>query len=282
MEREKIIYYYPMWEQEGEQKRPLAAKRSWFQEAALDACDAGGVIGCAVPPFYYRKRAWKPQVLSETMEKVLQRAEGMADTWVHPQIAALLTAECAGRFLPRKETVQMVSAQIIRQYAASVIGACGEVTLLLGAPEDTDLQMKMTGELLKPYLPKINRLLIFYEEIAETDIWMELGSHLDEYYYEYGLVPQLEPYLVSYIEETAEQPQQHSIFRCGKPRCGGMILDYGGQFRYPKILPESKTVYVDITSEAEKERQLGRKTPRIPYMSPLKYLDTVVKNSYDR
>ena len=61
-----------------------------------------------------------------------------------------------------------------------------------------------------------------------------------------------------------------------------MILDYCGQFRYPKILPDSKAVYIDVMSEGEKERLLGRKTPRIPYISPLKYLDTMVKNSYDR
>lgn len=256
------------------------------------------VVGCAVPPCYYRNRAWKPQILSEVMERVPRRVEGMTDTWLHPQVAALLTEEFERRFAARRETVQMVAAQLVRQYATRVIGTCGEVVVLLGGPADTDLQMEMTRELLLPYLSKINRLLIFYEEVAETDIWMELGSHLDEYYYEYGLVPQLEPYVVSYaagateaVEEQREsraqneaggQPrEQHSVLRCGKPRCGGMILDYSRQFRYPKILPESKVVYIDLMSEAEKERQLRRKTPWIPYISPLKYLDTIVKSGYD-
>lgn len=330
MEREKIIYYYPMREQREGRKHQFAAKRRWFQEAALEARRldgvygdgaAGGgrgsegmrgnmrssvvqapefeVIGCAVPPYYYRNRAWKPQILSEAMERVPRRVEGMTDTWIHPQIATLLTEEYEGRFAMRRETVQMVTAQLVRQYAARVIGTCGEVVVLLGEPADTDLQMEMTRELLQPYLPKINRLLIFYEEIAETDIWMELGSHLDEYYYEYGLVPQLEPYIVSYgagatdtgaeqrqvggtQSEAVGQPQeQHSTLKCGKPRCGGMILDYSRQFRYPKIMPESRAVYIDVVSKAEKERLLGRKNPWIPYISPLKYLDTIVKSGYD-
>lgn len=329
MEREKIIYYYPMNVKRG---RAPAAKRRWFREAELDAqcvdevsgdSEAGGgrciagmrgnagavaakppefqVIGCAVPPFYYRNKAWKPQVLAELMERVPRRVEGMTDTWLHPQIAMMLTGEYAGRFAARRETVQMVTAQIIRQYAAQTICACGEAVVLLGEPADTDLQMRMTGEFLQPYLPRINRLLIFYEEIAETDIWMALGSHLDEYYYEYGLVPQLEPYVASYSMGMAgsctgapcmadmraqgdEQPElqgRHRVLKCGKARCGGMILDYCGQFRYPKLLSESRAVYIDVVSGADKERLLGRKTPWIPYISPLKYLDTIVKSGYD-
>lgn len=299
MESEKIIYYYPMQEQREQQNNPFEVIRRRFREEKLTLQYYGDVVGCAVPPFYYRKRPWKPQMLSEAMENALRCVEGMTDTWLHPQIAMLLTEEYEGRFETRRETVQMVAAQLVRQYAGSVIGGSGEVTVLLGTPADTDWQMKMTRELLLPYLPKINKLLIFYEEIAETDIWMELGSHLDEYYYEYGLVPQLEPYIAScgtgMTDPEAEQRvsgaqneaggqmrEQHSVLRCGKPRCGGMILDYSGQFRYPKILPESKAVYIDLMSEAEKERQLRRKTPWIPYISPLKHLDTIVKSGYDR
>ena len=158
----------------------------------------------------------------------------------------------------------------MEQYVGRVVERCKEAAVLLGELADTDWQMEMTGELLRPYLPKINRLLIFYEEMAETDIWMELGSHLDEYYYEYGLVPQLEPYT-----ETADG------FRCGIPKCDGMILDFSPQFRYPKLAPESRAVYIDAVSETDKEKRLGRRTPQVYYVSPLKYLDTMVKNSYD-
>lgn len=249
----------------------MAAKRFWFQDASLIArvLSEGEpqVVGCGVPPFYYRRRPWKPQILAETMETVVCRVDGMTDTWLHPQIAGLLTEEYVRRWIPRRDTVQALIGQLVGQYAGSIIRQYGEVVVLLGKPADTDWQMEMTRELLLPYLPRINRLLIFYEEVAETDIWMELGNHLDEYYYEYGLVPQLEPYT-----ET---------FRCGKAKCGGMILDYCEQFRYPKIIPESIAVYIDTVSAGEKEELLKRKTPQIPYISPLKYLDTMVKNSYD-
>ena len=302
------MYYYPMQEQREQQNNFFMAMRRRFREERLtlryygeaDGCELDGtrsgdnarskenmryseldVVGCAVSPFYYKTRPWKPQVLAEAMENVLRHVEGMADTWIHPQIGVLLTEDYAGRFLPRRETVQMVAAQLVRQYAAGMIRECGEVAVLLGAPEDTDGQMQMTRELLQPYLPKINRLLIFYEEVAETDIWMELGSHLDEYYYEYGLVPQLEPYVASYGGKT-DDLYEGAVLKCGKPRCGGMILDYSGRFRYPKILPGSKAVYIDMMSETEKERLLRRKTPWISYISPLKYLDTIVKSGYDR
>ena len=271
MEQEKIIYYYPLAEYIGRSGCGSAAKRYWFQNAVLSAGLVSEkepqVIGCAVPSFYYRRRPWKPQMLAEAMEAVVCRVDGMADTWLHPQIETMLTEEYIRRWIPRRDTVQAMIRQLIGQYADRIIRQCGEVAVLLGEPVDTDWQMKMTGELLSPYLPRINRLLIFYEEVAETDIWMELGNHLDEYYYEYGLVPQLEPY--------------RDDLRCGKAKCKGMILDYCAQFRYPKILPEDAAVYIDTVSVGEKEELLRRKTPQIPYVSPLKYLDTMVKSSYD-
>ena len=276
MEQETIIYFYPVSEQQKMAGRALAAKRFWFQDVSLSAYRLGGyqdkfsVVGCVVPPFYFRDKPWKPQVLSEAMEKVLHRADGLADTCLHPHIAAMLTEEYAKRWIPRRQTTQMIIKRLMEQYGGHAVERCREAAVLLGEPMDTEWQMEMTEELLQPYLPKINRLLIFYEEIAETDIWMELGSHLDDYYYEYGLVPQLEPYV-----ETADG------FRCGKHKCNGMILDYCNQFRFPKLPPDSGTVYIDMASEADKERLLRRKTPQIPYVSPLKYLDTMVKNSYD-
>ena len=372
MEWEKIIYFYPLAEYVEKTGCMPAAKRYWFQDVSLkfhfleekDGVQVAGkmsgakngvaiptaefqVIGCGVPPYYYRHRPWKPQVLSEAMEAVACRVEGMADTWIHPQIGAMLTEEYARRWIPRADTIQAVTKRLIERYAGGVLrrsgdgggissgltgvgrdrsvtnsgvigindsafGICGEVTVLLGEPADTDRQMQMTRELLLPYLPRINRLLIFYEEVAETDIWMELGSHLDEYYYEYGLVPQLEPYVRNRVapkdisqegmlqlkdipQEGMLQPKDMpqngilypqylagtDILKCGKARCRGVILDYCAQFRYPKIEAKNAAVYIDVQSVSAKEKLLGRKMPRIPYISPLKYLDTMVKNSYD-
>lgn len=287
-----IVYYYPA---EGSGTgHGSAAKKYWFQEAVLRAKEICGkqVLGCPVPPFYYRRRPWKPEILSEAMDGVLCRVEGMADTYVHPQVEAMLTEKYNGRFLPRRATMQMLTGQIIEEYADDMVRQCGEVTVLLGVPGDTDWQMEMTRELLFPYLPRINKLIIYYEEIAETDIWMELGNHLDEYYYEYGLVPQLEPYIMNHTrpEPVFESDRQEAGMvqaegecglRCGKTKCGGMVLDYCAQFRHPRILPGSKVVYIDAASVAGKEYMIRWKVPQVPYVSPLKYLDTMVKTSYD-
>ena len=277
MEQETIVYFYPMSEQYGIAGNALAAKKYWFQDISLKAYnltdhqDEFHVVGCAIPPFYCRHKLWNPRVLSVAMEAVVRRARGLADTYLHPQIAEMLTDEYNKRWFPRRNTVQMLIKYLIEHDVSGIAGGCKEAVVFLGEPVDTGWQMDMTRELLQPYLPKINKLLIFYEEIAETDIWMELGSHLDDYYYEYGLVPQLEAYV-----ETADG------YRCGKQKCTGLILDYCTQFRYPKIMPDSKAAYFDTVSAGDKERLLHRRTPQIPYVSPLKYLDTMVKNSYDR
>ena len=276
MEQETIIYFYSVSEQQKKAGCLSAAKRFWFQNVSLGIRYLGGrqdefnVAGCFVPPFYCRNRPWKPQVLSAAMEEVLRRAEGLADTFLHPQIMAMLTEDYGKQWIPRRNTVQKLTKCMMEQYAAGVIERSGEAAVLLGESSDTGWQMEMTRELLLPYLPKINRLLIFYEEDAETDIWMELGNHLDNYYYEYGLVPQLEPYA-----ETADG------FRCGKPKCSGVIFDYCEDFRYPKLIPDSKAVYIDVMSGEGKQRLLAHRSLQIPYVSPLKYLDTMVKNSYD-
>lgn len=287
MEQEKILYFYPIREHDGQQKYVQAAKRYWFQETVLKTglFDDGTcqIVGCAVPPYYYRRRPWKPRMLAEAMENVLRRVESMTetmtDTWLHPQIEAILTEEYSRRWAPREETVKAVVERLVDRYAGDILQKSGEAVVLLGAPADTDRQMEMVRQLLHSYLPWINRLVLFYEEVAETDIWVELGNHLDEYYYEYGLVPQLEPYLRNHA--GASECGTAGNLKCGKITCGGLVLDYCAQFRYPKLLPEKEAVYIDMASGEEKERLLRRKMPRIPYISPLKYLDTMVKNGYD-
>ena len=276
MEQETIIYFYSVSEQQKAAGRMAAAKRCWFQNVSLGIRYLGGrqdefgVAGCFVPPFYCRNKPWKPQVLSQTMEEVLHHAEGLTDTFLHPQIAAMLTKDYGKQWVPRRNTVQKLVKCMMEQGASDAISRNGEAVVLLGEITNMCWQMEMTRELLLPYLPKINRLLIFYEEAAETDIWTELSSHLDDYYYEYGLVPQLESYA-----ETADG------FRCGKSKCSGVIFDYCEDFRYPKMVPDSTAVYIDMVSQESKERLLARRSLQIPYVSPLKYLDTMVKNSYD-
>ncbi len=254
-----------------------AAKKHRFGEASLGLRDLGAcgeetrVRGCAVPAFYYRKKAWPPEKLSEAMERAFVVADGADDTFLHPQIAAMLTADYTGRWRPDDETVERLAEFLTARYTTGKILRCGEAAVLLGAAKEAERQLEMTWRLLQPYLPKINRLVVFCEEATDTEAKEMLEEYLDDYYYEYGLVPQAEAY-----EETKDG------LRCGRTRCRGLILDYGGRFCYPKIMPDSEAVYIDIVSGEDKERRLHRKTPQIPYVSPLKYLDTMVKNSYDR
>lgn len=279
--------------------------------AGGDAGRGSGIQRSGMPgaPFYYRKKGWKEPVLFEAMEAALHTAAGMTDTYVHPDILRLLAPENRGRWQPRSSTVKMLTKHLLGQQAQKALARTDMVTVLLGQPHETAQQLEMTWELLEPYLPRVNRMLLYYEEqetlwdkrdgypadretqileTAGTDAREELQELLEVYYYEYGLVPQLVPYSRSRTTEGVEEEVEKAAketgpvgLRCGKERCGGVILDYCEGFRYPKIAA-GECVYMDIVSDGGKQRLLGRKSPAVAYVSPLKYLDTMVKNSYDR
>lgn len=273
METESIVYFHPMQDM----YKMTAAKRHWWEGVSLpgrvlQAEDAGGFfvpVDCPVPPFYYKKKPWPQELLSGAMENVLHGVPGFADAFLHPQIMTLVSEEMANRWEPRRETMERLAAAMLASRAADCLFRRGRVNVLLGGPEDTDWQMEMTRRLLEPYLSRINSLLFYYEEVEGTDIWEETADELEAYGYEYGLVPGLRPYV---MEEEG--------LRCGRERCGGVILDYADAPRYPRVEREGQTIYADMTSDQEKERSCVRKNGRILYVSPLKYLDTVVKNGY--
>lgn len=273
METESIVYFHPMQDM----YKMTAAKRHWWEGVSLpgrvlQAEDAGGFfvpVDCPVPPFYYKKKPWPQELLSGAMENVLHGVPGFADAFLHPQIMTLVSEEMANRWEPRRETMERLAAAMLASRAADCLFRRGRVNVLLGGPEDTDWQMEMTRRLLEPYLSRINSLLFYYEEVEGTDIWEETADELEAYGYEYGLVPGLRPYV---MEEEG--------LRCGRERCGGVILDYADAPRYPRVEREGQTIYADMTSDQEKERSCVRKNGRILYVSLLKYLDTVVKNGY--
>lgn len=273
METESIVYFHPMQDM----YKMTAAKRHWWEGVSLpgrvlQAEDAGGFfvpVDCPVPPFYYKKKPWPQELLSGAMENVLHGVPGFADAFLHPQIMTLVSEEMANRWEPRRETMERLAAAMLASRAADCLFRRGRVNVLLGGPEDTDWQMEMTRRLLEPYLSRINSLLFYYEEVEGTDIWEETADELEAYGYEYGLVPGLRPYV---MEEEG--------LRCGRERCGGVILDYADAPRYPRVEREGQTIYADMTSDQEKERSCVQKNGRILYVSPLKYLDTVVKNGY--
>ena len=98
----------------------------------------------------------------------------------------------------------------------------------------------MTWELLQPYLSRINQCIIWYEPIPGVDIREELDEFLEEYYYEYGLLVEMQSYGQERKTDTGKDNQL---------RRTGLLLDYRGDNLY---------------------------------RSSLKYLDTMVKNRYDK
>lgn len=274
MEAETIIYFHPMAEAA---HKNMAAKRHWWQEAHLSGKELPAettdgffsLVDCPVPPFYYKKRAWPPELLSEAMETVLHSVPGMADAWLHPAIMTCVSEMYAPRWEPRMETRERLLACLFSMCAADCLHRKGEVTVLLGKPGDTERQMEMTRRLLTPYLPRINILCFYYEEVEGTDIWEEEAPLLEEYSYEYGLAPRMLAYGAGKK-------------KYGRERCGGVILDYASEAGMPRTKREEQVIYVDVNSDPGKERACAGKSSRILYVSPLGYLDTVVKNSYDR
>ena len=275
MEAESIVYFHPIQDMH----KMTAAKKHWWESAALPgkvlpAEAAGGFfvpVDCPVPPFCYKKKPWKREILANAMETAMGAVPGMADAYLHPEIMTLMSGERQERWEPRRETLERLYAALLAGYAADCLRKEGRVTVLLGRHDDTDWQMEMTRRLLSPYLPRINSLVFYYEEVEGTDIWEETAEELEAYGYDYGLVPGMNAY----------QASQEGLC-CGRERCSGVILDYADAPRMPRVEREGQTVYADLTSSPEKERICLRKNGRILYSSPLKYLDTVVKNEYYR
>lgn len=275
METDCVVYFHPTQDM----NKMAAAKRHWWEGVTLpgqilQAAETGGFfvpVDCPVPPFYYKKKPWPEETLEEAMETVLHSAPGLADAFLHPQIMTLMSERWRARWEPRKETMEKLAVAMLAACASDCLLQEGRVTVLLGRPGETDWQMEMTRRLLTPYLTRINSLIFYYEEMEGTDIWEEVAEEMEAYGYEYGLVPGMKPYLVS--EEG---------LRCGRERCGGVVLDYADTPRFPRVEREGQTVYADLLSSPEKECGCARKNGRILYISPVKYLDTIVKNGYYR
>lgn len=276
METDTIIYFHPT---QGQMHKNTAAKKHWWQDAALreeklGLEKTGGFflsVDCAIPPYYYKKKPWTGELLSAAMEEVVHRADGMADAFLHPDIMTYMSEKFRERWEMRRDTFERLSACLLAACASGPLHEKGRVAVLLGKPEETDWQMELTQNLLLPYLSRINSLLFYYEEVAGTDIWEEMAAYLETYDYEYGLVPAMHPY------STGEEG-----LCCGRERCSGVILDFANTARHPRLEREDGTVYVDLTSDRERERSCMRKNGHVLYVSPLKYLDTIVKTGYDR
>lgn len=197
MERETIIYFYM---QSASTKVAMAAKEHWWQPVRLPTkvCTEGEeefrVVACPIPQYYYRKKKWKPEVLCACMKQVENEMEGMTDTFISYTVAKLLPENLKRLWGPRIKTIRMLLADRIAKI--TMLKGCfpEQMLVYLGSAQDADWQMELTWEIALPYLSRINRCIVWYEEIPGVDMSEELEPFLEDYYYEYGLVVQLEKY----------------------------------------------------------------------------------------
>lgn len=61
-----------------------------------------------------------------------------------------------------------------------------------------------------------------------------------------------------------------------------LYVDYGYQGKLPYAMMRAGGIYIDLLSLGEKEQRIKKKCSKISYLSPMKYLDTMVKSGYDR
>lgn len=256
-----------------------AFKRHWWQDAELVIQELPAqerepfflLVDCPVPLYYYKRRPWTSDVLSDCMAEAVYGARGMADAWLHPDIMTLVSEEIRERWEAKPETIKRLLACLISVFAADRLKESGEAAVLLGKSSDTLCHMELTEEVLAPYLPRINRLTFYYEDKAGLDLWEDAAGYLEAYSYEYGLTPSLVPY------------RKGAGGRAGGGDInGGLILDYGAPADRWLFQGEAQSVYVDLEGSFSKERKCLAKGGRIRYVSPLKYLDTAVKNEYDK
>ena len=155
------------------------------------------------------------------------------------------------------------------------------VALLLGNAIFPEEQLERFTETMQPCFPYINRLTVVLELADESGyvanenrdrIETAIDDLLEMLYYEYGLVGRI-------WKADGYKPQPPEI-RNGQ--CPILFLDYGYEGKLPYSMMKNGGTYIDVLSSGEKERRINKKCSKISYMSPLKYLDTMVKSGYDK
>ena len=144
------------------------------------------------------------------------------------------------------------------------------VVLLLGNAIFPEEQLERFTELMQPCFPYVNQFTIVYE--TKDRIETAIDDLLEMLYYEYGLVGRI-------WKADGFKPQLPEI-RTGQ--CPILFLDYGYDGKLPYSIMRNGGTYIDVLSSGEKERRINKKCSKISYMSPLKYLDTMVKSGYDK
>ena len=220
------------------------------------------------------KKGWKKEKLLRMMQEAAAEYPDYseyAQILIQPQIEQMgiqngndLSALPIFLFLTEKILSGALDKRPLRGYPESVVLLLGNVLF----PEE---QMQYFMDMMKPYFPRINHLTILYEN--DDDRWEDaISEYTEEIYYEYGLVTQ--------VRRGSDAPVKKHSVRIGQSTA--LFLDYG----YPDLSHlralKAGDIYLDVFQTEEKEAIFRRKYMEISYLSPRKYLDTMVKSGYDK
>ena len=263
-------------------------KRRLFKRQALqiyETEDGQRSIVTAVLPQEAEK--WKPKKLLAQMKGCLKCCPQTDRILMQPAVEKLLGA--SDTFLEyRDELTEELLIKFMFDEPKNVV-------LLPGDMETPGQQLAFFGRLLTPYLPKINHMTVLYSDragadvetrrIMEDDAWKTedtdaeltyqterileaVDAFGEELYYEYGLVVRAES-VWDYARHRREED--------------GRVLYLDGAFggRMPAYSLKKGDLYLDIASSTILQTRIERLNIDIFYLSPRKYLDTIVKSGYD-
>lgn len=200
---------------------------------------------------------------------------------IHPDVCQMLMQP--DRFSP---VFWHLSAGILREqfpvspnFNTSSQTCPGSVVLLLGDMFFPEEQMEKFLEMMSPYLPYMNHLTVLYKADEDTDPgqeqsrWEEtIGGFAEALYYEYGLVSQIYGDRVFFEKRRNTRNEGDRM----------LFLDYGYPGNIPLRMLQTKDTYLDVVSSPKKEILFRRKFTEFSYLSPRKYLDTMIKSEYDK
>lgn len=227
-------------------------------------------------------RGWKKENLFRRVRETLEQYPSIpehTELIIQPQLSEMLKAQ-------KKHPISLQSdehAEFFWRFSEKILDLQGVVCpemvfLLLGNIFFPEEQMRRFSEMIQPYLKYINHLIILYEpDESDSGFGQErledaIQDYTDMFHFEYGLVSQI------------WRGSEYSVKNVGTKDKKGMTLclDSGYQGKIPFRALREGDIYLDIYSSERKETLFRRKARGICYLSPLKYLDTMVKSGYDK
>jgi hypothetical protein len=243
------------------------------------------LYACPVPCCFYKKKPWQPVQLDEAMEQAFSQVEGMADTVLSAEVRVLLGEDMSHKWEPRPDTLKTLTALRLawdvrrlaeRDRFPENQGVCLEkhherrnnypakAVIYLGAAQDEDWQLQMAWELLQPYLPKLNHCVVRQETAAgEPEIFLKACSRGEA---------------ESFAEAdgcTEEDSRGESISAFAQ----ACAYEYGLVVQTERYGEKAKGLQPADGQAGVPCLHLDFRGENL-YHSAVKYLDTIVKNSY--